>query len=295
MLFQSKRRSTHRQKKYNYLNPSTLGIVLIVIALWLVLFYDQEQQGSARSPLTRILHFPVSLIQSSRTMAVHTFNEVVDNFRSKKELVKLREELEKLRSENLELRYKLQRHDAYREATNLPRIDSMPSVVATVLMRDIRMVDYLIIDRGKKDGLDVNMPVLSANLVLGRTIKVTNSAARVQPLSDPRIAIPVYVDGTPYHGILRGSEEGENLLLTDLYLSDTTADEFQTPQPGDVVYTSGIGNVFPADLKAGIVSDATSDLGKVVEPAVDIRSVKAVLVLTDQTLKTEIDQLLSSN
>ena len=269
-----------------------LGIAFILISLFLLLFGGGDEDEIPSAPFTRFLLAPVSAIQSMRNFCFDVAGGLKDNLNAKEELAALKIEAEQLRTENQELRYKLRRHDHYREAFNLPHEEDMPVVIGVVIMRPERMAQSLIINRGIDDGLGVNMPALTRDGLVGRTTrKLTQHRAEVMPLSDPRSSVGVYIKGTPYEGILRGTEDGTNLIMTDRFLN-TQGDETIMPKSGDIVFTSGHGTVFPRDIRAGIISDATSDKGIVVQPVVDINSVKAIMVLADNELRKEMLSLL---
>jgi rod shape-determining protein MreC len=294
MLFYSpKRPITNRRKKIILLSPKTLCIGLLLISLFFLLFQGTEKFSPPTSPIARFLSVPITAIQSLRNFCVGMANRFQDNFDAKNRLTDLRKEVDDLRQENQELRYKLRRHEHYREAFELKPEEGMPVVTAIVMMMDDRMTKSLIIKRGAEDGLDINMPVLSNEGLVGRiTQKITQHAAQVQPLTDPRSAVGVYVKGSPYEGILRGTEDGKNLLLTDLFLSGV-GDETIRPKPGDKLYTTGHGLVFPRDILAGVINDATDENNWVVKPVVNINSIKAVMVLTRTQLQEEMLSLLN--
>lgn len=295
LFYSSKRTIAKRKKKFVLLSPKTLGIGLILISLSLLLFWKAEEPKPFSSPITRCLYAPVSAIQSIRNFCTGIVRNIQDSFQAKTKLVEVQKKLEQLQLENQELRYKLRKHDLYREAFELPREEGMPVVTAIVLMRDNRMTQSLIINRGTMDGLDMNMPVLTNEGLLGRTTqKMTLHAAQVQPITDPRSAVGVYIQGTPYEGILRGSEDGSHMLLTDRFFSGP-GDETLFPKPGDKVFTSGHGRTFPKDILAGIISDATSEEGQVVDPVAPISAAKAVMVLTQTQLQQETASLLSED
>lgn len=295
LFYSPKRQTTKRRKKITLLSPRTLCFGLLVISLFFLLFWGNNQSTTPSSSFSRFLYAPVTAMQGLRNFCAGVTSRFQDNFDAKNKLADFRKELDELRVENQDLRYKLRQHDHYREAFELKPEEGMPVVTAIVMMIDDRMTQSLIIKRGIEDGLGINMPVLTNEGLVGRiTRKLTQHAAQVQPLTDPRSAVGVYVKGSPYEGILRGTEKGKDLLLTDLYLSGV-GDESLRPKPGDKVYTTGHGLVFPRDILAGEITDATSDASWVVKPVVEISSIKAVMVLTRTQLQEEMLSLLNEN
>lgn len=214
------------------------------------------------------------------------------NFNARDELLAMKDEIELLRRENIELNFKLQRYDAYRAALNLPDQTDYYTVKAVVITHDWRFTRDIIINRGAADGLAINMPVWTTSGLVGRTRRLNDRFSKVQLLTDPGSAVGVYIEGSQYEGILRGHEDGDKLLLTDLHLVDL-GDEMNLPQPGQAVYTSGVGIIFPRGLLAGHISEESSDHGYIVEPAVNFLSVKAVLVYINTAYREEFLSLLT--
>lgn len=295
LFYSQKRHTTKKKKKIILLSPRTLCFGLLLVSLFFLLFWGSSQPATTSSSVIRFIYAPVAALQSCRNFCAGVVSRFQENFDAKNKLIDIHKELDELRVENQELRYKLRQHENYREAFELKPEEGMPVVTAIVMMIDDRMTQSLIIKRGIEDGLGINMPVLTNEGLIGRTTqKLTQHAAQVQPLTDPRSSVGVYVKESPYEGILRGTENGKDLLLTDLYLSGV-GDETRRPQPGDKVYTTGHGLVFPRDILAGEITDVTTDSSWIVKPVVDIDSVKAVMVLTRTQLQEEMLSLLNEN
>jgi len=295
VLFNSNPRPSYgKKKKWNFVNPKALGILFIAVSLGLMVYYSSGGRGATTLPLAGVTTEPISIMQGGKNVISGWTDYIFGGFRAQKELMAAQKELEALRQENMDLRYKLRNHEAYRKALLFqPEEDSFPSIAAIVTGRDDRMTRYLIVNRGKVDGLDINMPVCVDRSIVGRTSRLTEHFAKVQPLTDPGSAIGVYVEGTSYEGILRGSDDGKTLVLTDEHLGPS-GDEMRKPEPGLAVYTSNTGMVFPPGILAGYISDATLDGLKVVEPAVKFDAIQSVRVVTKTPLKEEMVSLLSS-
>ncbi|MEW6236803.1 MAG: rod shape-determining protein MreC [Candidatus Omnitrophota bacterium] len=294
-MFNSNPRPSYgRKKKWNFVHPKALGIVFIVISLGLMIYYSSGGRGASSLPLAGVTTGPISIMQGGKNILGGWADYIFGGFRAQKELAAVKKELETLRQENLDLRYKLRNHEAYRKALLFQaEEDSFPSIAAIVTGRDDRMARYIIINRGKLDGLDINMPVCVDRAIVGRTIRITEHYAKVQPITDPGSAIGVYVEGTSYEGILRGWVDGKSLVLKDEHLVPA-GDEMRKPEPGMAVYTSNTGMVFPAGILAGYISEATLEGLKVVEPAMKFDTVQSVRVVTKTPLKEEMVSLLSS-
>ncbi|MBI1390820.1 MAG: hypothetical protein GC154_20515 [bacterium] len=290
MFFQKETKNPYRPKKTNWISPRLIATALIVASLGLILFYAPIQNRTATTPFQKVVMAPVTFLQTIRSFGANSYQRLAANFASREEVERLRAEVKDLNQENTQLRFKLQRHEAYISALRLPREVEYQTLAAIVVFRDFRLTHDIIVNRGTADGLTVNMPVWTDEGLVGRTRRVSQNYSKVQILTDPGSAIGVYVENTPYEGILRGSEDG-GLVLEDLHLTGI-GDEIKPPLPGQEVRTSGTGMVFPRGLLAGRIAYATSSQGVLVEPVVNANSVQSVLIFTNTGYREEILSLL---
>ncbi len=152
-------------------------------------------------------------------------------------------------------------------------------VASTVIGRDPSpFLQYIFIDRGSDDGIRHGMPVVTEQGLVGRIDAVTANAARVQLITDPSSSINVRLQRLQSEAMLTGSITGDislEMIPQDLELS-----------PADLVLTSGLGGDYPSDVVIGQVISVrrkATDLFQTasIQPVVDFRSLKAVLVITN--------------
>jgi rod shape-determining protein MreC len=133
----------------------------------------------------------------------------------------------------------------------------------------------LTIDRGRADGAERLSAVVVTSGVVGRVAVLRRQSAVVQVLTDPASSIGGVVLRTRSHGLVEGVAGGR--LRLKLAVSEGAL------QPGDLVVTSGIGELFPKGLPLGRVLRVYGPSGLFrtaeLEPAVDLTSVEEVLVL----------------
>lgn len=293
MLSDNRLYTPKKRRKYTFVHPRTLGILLLAVSIGVMLVYAYRQDSSS-SFLTRLVLSPVSMVQTARTAAAAKMTEFSYFFANRGLLEEMKAEIDQLRRENVEYRYKLRQLDSYREALRFPHDEEFPGVTAIVVLWDNRLTDSMIINRGKADGVAINQPVYTSEGLIGRTYRSTEHFSKVQPLTDPACKIGVYIENTAYEGILAGTGDRDRLLLSDLRVFGD-GDETVAPEPGQKVLTSGTGMVFPRNLLAGAISDATAEKGFWVEPVVDIKTVRSVIVLTSSTLREEMLSLLAAD
>jgi rod shape-determining protein MreC len=104
----------------------------------------------------------------------------------------------------------------------------------------------VILDKGEKDGLALNMPVVTAEGVVGRIIKLHFLSSQVLLMVDYNSAIDALVQRTRDRGIVVGLGES----VCEMKYVSRQADV----KIGDVVVTSGLAGIFPKGLVIGRVS-----------------------------------------
>jgi rod shape-determining protein MreC len=195
----------------------------------------------------------------------------------------LRAEVARLRAETVALRLRQLRQEAL-EAEN-QRLRALATLRARLPERtlgaEVVARDWngftrgLTIDRGRTGGVDRLAAVIVTSGVVGRIAVLRRQSAVVQVLTDPASSIGGVVLRTRGQGLVEGVAGGR--LRIKLAVSE------EALQPGDLVVTSGIGELFPKGLPLGRVRRVYSPTWLFrtaeLEPAVDLTSVEEVLVL----------------
>jgi len=138
------------------------------------------------------------------------------------------------------------------------------------------MAKSIEINTGSEKGINVNMPVVTADGIIGKTIAVTNNAAVVQLLIDHNCKVSVIDQNSRAMGIVRW-QGGKFLKMGDVPIESQVA-------IGDTIISSGLGKIFPPGLIVGTVifsEDVEGTMFKDVDvkPSVDFGSLEEVFVV----------------
>lgn len=142
------------------------------------------------------------------------------------------------------------------------------------------------INLGDKDGIKENMAVMTVNGLIGRVSKVFGFYSNVQLLTDindtdsnsKAIAVTVKGKESQSFGMIESFDSKTG------YLTMNKVDQADPMQVGDIVLTSGLGQVFPSGIEVGkIISIGPGEFGithKVsVEPLASFRHIREVFVV----------------
>lgn len=108
------------------------------------------------------------------------------------------------------------------------------------------------IDRGSLDGLRENLPVLTADGLIGRVSAVSLTSARVVLIGDANCKVPAAILGdTVESGIITSAGPFDGSFVNLTYLANRA-----NLKPGQNVVTSGLSAIYPKGIPIGTVADA---------------------------------------
>lgn len=181
--------------------------------------------------------------------------------------------LEELKQENERLRRMLN----FKTRSNQYRME-----VAQVIGRSPETwFNVILLDKGEKDGISVDMPVVTDRGLVARIEEVGESWSKARLIIDQRSSVSGMIQRTRINGIIKGGVEPDGQGLCRMVYLPKNASVVQ----GDLVISSGLGKVFPKGLVIGWVTDVKEDQNgllkyAVVRPAVDFERLEEVFIIT---------------
>ncbi|MBM3862964.1 MAG: rod shape-determining protein MreC [Verrucomicrobia bacterium] len=197
------------------------------------------------------------------------------------ELAFLRPELGRLGFYEQRCRELEQENAQLREALDFKKNSKFEVIAARVTRRYPSPHSQTVeIDAGTRRGVRPQMPVLSSEGLVGRIESVAPDGehASVLLLSDEKCQVPAWVQGSSEEGILTGQRGFSGDPMLRLRFLTTQA----AVRPGQRVYTSGRGGVFPADVSLGEIQSVEKgalDSEALVRPSVNFPDLGAVFVV----------------
>jgi len=132
------------------------------------------------------------------------------------------------------------------------------------------------IDKGSNDGIKNEMPVITADGVVGKVLSVIDgSTSQVLLINDQQSGVGAILEQSRLQGVLKGRASGE--LVIDKIMTD------EEVKPGDRILTSGGDRIFPKGLLVGTVAKITKGpefLQVTVKPSATLTRLEEVLVIT---------------
>lgn len=183
---------------------------------------------------------------------------------------------EGLKNENERLNKLLELRESYSE---------LETVGAEIIAKeDGNWFSSFTINKGKRDGVKPNQPVLSGDGLVGRTTDVGANWAKVVSVIDTKHAVSGKIARNGDYVLVEGHitlmHNGKCRMINITEDADVVA--------GDTIISSGMGGVYPEGIVIGTVeSFEKSETGNgnyaIINPSVDFRRVQEVLVLKTET------------
>ena len=239
-------------------------LVSIIILVSLIGFSLRERENISKPEqfVKDVVGFGQSLVSKPAHAVAGFFENIHDlqntyteNKKLKarmEELTKLESEVNDLKKDNKELRKVLDKKENLRGFT---------TIQATVISRNSdRWYENVIIDKGKNQGVEKNMAIMTSNGLIGKVINVSALTSTVELLSadNSKNRISAMIQGGkkgdgPIYGSVEGYDKEKKVLMMRGLRTDLEI------KPGEQVISSGLGGVFPHALPIGKVKELVPD------------------------------------
>ena len=259
------------------------GIIITIVILIVIVIisnikidnvaFIESSAGIFVMPIQNGLTYLKNWMSGNNTFFTNINNLQEENEELKKknsELEKSLRELEIVKSENSTLKEYVNLKDKYTEYKTIP---------AYVINKDISNYnDTIVINVGKDDGIEVNMPVIADQGLVGHVISVTSKTAKVQTIVDTASTISCTLTTSRDNVIARGTLEEKSTLKATYIPTSATVLE------GDTIETSGLGGIYPKGIHIGTIKKVITgknitDRYAMIETAVDFAKIDTVLVI----------------
>ena len=143
-------------------------------------------------------------------------------------------------------------------------------------------LDGYIVNKGENADIKKGMIVIAAQGLVGQVTQVGSNWSIVQSLVNENIAVSVMVESTrEATGYLKGFKDSKNRNLAKVY--DLPMDS--EVKEGDVIMTSGVGLLYPKEIKIGEVISVEEDKIKlmksaIVKPYVDFNKLEELFIVS---------------
>jgi len=254
-----------------------IGGLVLVAFFWLVEFLTPDFSVSNilrtsglslfRTPITGILRIYQGISQIKNLSQL--LNVQRENFALKEEILKIRQEKEDLERKST-VCSKWQDVEEF-----FPTLETKPAEIRGYFQEGGR--SYLMINRGKKQGVLQDKAVVWGEYLVGKITEVYANESIVETILSQNIVANVYIANKPEaKGVVQGYL-GSGMKL------EGVPTEFEVKE-NETILTSGLGGILPPHLIVGKTLKRTSSASEVsqrflVEPLIDFQDLEVVFVV----------------
>ena len=173
-------------------------------------------------------------------------SSIDDYFELKKENDILWSENERIRNELMHLK---KRVDSNKKTQFTSQANTHFNIIKSKIISNNyrKNYNYLLLNKGLKDSIKVDMGVISPNGIVGVVEGVSNNYARVIPLLNKDLSINAEIKKTNHFGSLQW--QGNSPYYSSLLDIPRSAN----PQKGDTIVTGGNSLIFPKGISIGYI------------------------------------------
>lgn len=281
-------------RRKNISSKHILILIIIIVIIILAIFSFTLKEDRQLNKFESLIKDTVTSVQK---VVTYPFNWVFTKIDDYKELINIREKyqallpqvdrIDSLTAENAELRKQL---ETMKEELDIDyTINDYEYLNATVISRNISYwYNTITIDKGTYNGVEVDMVVVNSDGLIGKVVSTTTFTSDVKLLTtsdtNNKISVAISSNNKKLYGLIHDYNYNNNYLEVE-GISNT-----ESVSIGDLVYTSGLGGVFPSGILIGKVSEITTDeydLAKIinVSPIADFDDINYVAILKRKELE----------
>jgi len=259
--------------------PLILSFLSIVVIAILIIFYRvgilQPVFGLFKTGLAPLQSYAYDI--GDRTASFFRLLGSIRDLEARNE--ELEKEVMKLHVNKGEIKALARENKVLREQLDFVETREEKMIPSFVIDRDPS--DFFVsfgIDRGRKSGVAKNMPVvISDGVLVGQIYEADEYTATILPTVDARSSINAEVVNSGARGIVSG--EHNLALIMDMIPQN------QAVKKGDLVVTSGLGQLFPKGLLLGEVEEVSNSDNALfqkasIKPLFNFQDLRIIFVIT---------------
>ena len=272
------------RKKRRQNNKVVIGIIIavgIIVSIYLLSVIKIPFLSSLSSKIVYGIDSVLGSISGVISQGTSYFgntkklNDKVNSLEKELEEAKISlQEINVLEKENEDLKQLLNIEEKY---------SHFEKVYANVITRSYdNWSETFVIDKGSKDGIKEKQTVIAEAGLVGYISKVEENTSTVITILDPSSAVSVEISSINKLALVKGDFSLKNygqLKLTNIPIDTEVA-------VGEIVYSSGIGELYKKGIPIGTITEIVSkknniDRYGIVDAFVDINSVRLVGVIVN--------------
>ena len=255
-------------------NKIWIGLVVLILIFVLLNVFQKETRGffySVSAPIQKVFW-------KAGDCTSNFFLGIFISGNLKERVDQLEASNQRLLSQIVFLKESEQENQTLKKVLELELQKEFKLSLVQIISKDISQ-DSILVNRGEKDNILKNMPVITEEKVLvGRISEVYDKFSKVMLISNKESSLDAKESGSLISGVIKGA--GNSSLFFDLIPNEAEVNK------GDLICTSFISGIFPEGLLVGkIKSIRKSDVGSFqqaeIDPSFNLSAAENLFIITE--------------
>ncbi|MFW6035517.1 MAG: rod shape-determining protein MreC [Halothermotrichaceae bacterium] len=190
------------------------------------------------------------------------WNAIVNNNQLIEENQRLKQRISQLETKLIQSEYQVLQNQRLRQLLNFEGFTSFESVGCRVIGYSTSYWNHkIVIDKGTKDGIDINMPVITyGGALVGKIDYAGAYSSQVLLINDPGFTVGGIVQrqNSRAIGLIKGQGDNRDLNIMEDISWNKKRQEGDIKED-DIIVTSGLSNRYPRGLPIGKVVEVKQD------------------------------------
>lgn len=266
--------SQRRKKKIIFI------IIFLILAIMFVAFFFRNSNNKMVSNIASFISKPIAVVYNGINKITDSTSSDIDELRAQNE--ELKKENEELKIQALETQKIIDENTTLKEMLDIKKeYQHYKTVMGNIIYREHdNWTQTFTIDIGANDGIEIDQTVVHKDGLVGYISNVTQTTAVVTTILDASSSVSVNISTINEPAVVNGDLEIKSqnrLRLTYIPLDTEIA-------VSDMLYTSGIGVMYPSSIPVGRIVEIVNNKNDVnryalVEPCVNISKISEVAVI----------------
>lgn len=263
-------------------NKIIFVVIFTILVIMFVAFFFRNSNNKVVSSIATFISKPINVVYSGISKIGGKGSSDVEELRAQNE--ELQKENEELKMKVLESQRILDENITLKEMLNIQKeYQHYNIVMGNIIYREHdNWTQTFTINVGSKDGIKLDQTVVHEEGLVGYISNVTETTAVVTTILDSSSSVSVNISTINEPAVVNGDLELKSknrLKLTYIPLDTEIA-------VSDMLYTSGIGIMYPSSIPVGRIVEIVNSKNDVnryalVEPCVNISKISEVAVITN--------------
>jgi len=235
-------------KKGNKQRFSLIGLIFFSVLILILETQNFKVVNYLKISINDVVYRSSFIVSTPEKFLKKTYLQIGNQFNLYNEYINAKSELKKIKEKILIDNFIKHENERLKKVIDDYYIEENQIIAKVLIDKKSPFLKSIVLNKGSKTGIKLGMAVLEGNYLVGKVYEVNYLSSRALLISDLNSKIPIIVEPGGVLSILSGSGRKHGIIQYTL--------KNHTFSEGDVVYSSGSGNLLKAGIPIGKIEQS---------------------------------------